>query len=41
MGSDLSKQNIDILIEKLIVSDMKGQSAEKAICIYYKNIGAI
>jgi DNA invertase Pin-like site-specific DNA recombinase len=41
MGPDLSKQNVDLLIDKLVVSNMKGQSQGKAIKIYYKNVGII
>ena len=41
MGAELSKQTIDILIDKMIISEKKGQPIERSISIYYKNIGTI
>ncbi|MBN2877568.1 MAG: recombinase family protein [Bacilli bacterium] len=41
IGSELSKQTVDLLIEKIVVSENKGQHLEKSISIYYKNIGTI
>jgi len=41
MGSELSRKNIDLLIEKIIISDIKDELNRKIICIYYKNIGII
>jgi hypothetical protein len=41
MGSELSKPTIDLLIEKMIVSENHDQPIGKSISIYYKNIGTI
>lgn len=41
MGSELSKQIVDLLIEKIVVSENHDQPNGKSISIYYKNIGTI
>lgn len=41
LGSELSKQTIDLLIDKMVVSEKKGQPIERSIRIYYKDIGTI
>lgn len=41
MSSKLSIENINLLIEKIVISEMKGKKSHISICIYYKNIGII
>ncbi|MDC7243335.1 MAG: recombinase family protein, partial [Sphaerochaetaceae bacterium] len=41
IGSELSIENINLLIEKIVISENKGKKSSKSICIYYKNIGII
>lgn len=39
IGSELSKENVNLLIEKIVISDKKDENNHKTVCIYYKNIG--
>jgi len=41
IGSELTKENVDLLIEKVVITESKDKSKTKSICIYYKNIGII
>lgn len=41
IGFELSLENINLLIEKIVISETKDKKSKKNICIYYKNIGII
>ncbi|XMB72167.1 recombinase family protein [Mycoplasmatota bacterium WC30] len=41
IDSELSKDNVDLLIEKIVISEKKDEKSNKSICIYYKNVGII
>jgi DNA invertase Pin-like site-specific DNA recombinase len=41
IGDELSEQNVDLLIEKLVISEKKDENNLRTICIYYKTIGII
>ncbi len=41
IDSELTKENVDLLIEKVVITESKDKSKTKSICIYYKNIGII
>lgn len=41
IDSELSKENVDLLIEKIVISDKKDENNCKTVCIYYNNIGII
>lgn len=41
IGSELSLENINLLIEKIVISEIKDKKNKRSICIYYKNIGII
>ncbi|MFA5741709.1 MAG: DUF4368 domain-containing protein, partial [Candidatus Izemoplasmatales bacterium] len=41
IDSELTKENVDLLIEKILITESKDKSKAKSICIYYKNVGII
>lgn len=41
IGSELTKENVDLLIEKVVISESKDKYSVKTICILYKNVGII
>ena len=41
IGLELSKTNVDLLIDKVVIGDKKDKYCSRDICIYYKNIGII
>ena len=41
ISSELTKENVDLLIEKIVITESKDKSKAKSICILYKNVGII
>jgi len=40
-GFELSKENVDLLIENIVISETEDKSKTKTISIFYRNVGLI